>query len=223
LNTKLVIKTSLLTSIITIVVVLVIFSLTSATLAQTPQPGQGTDVEPNSGAGDIDLGGLPGLLENDQDLMQATTHYLHLSGSTFTQMYSDTGITYYSGGCVYHSSGSVSHTFLNTALILPPDATITSLRFYYYDNSTTESTLRLRQMNDGNDDWSDVASVNSAGTAGLSYRYVSGLDYKLDYTNYSYVLQYQGNVIGSTMRLCGARIGYTTPNTYGIALPAIIK
>jgi hypothetical protein len=223
LNTKLVIKTSFLTSVITIVVVLIVFSLTSATLAQTPQPGQGTGVEPNSGAGDIFLSGLPGLLENDQDLMQATTQYLHLSGSTFTQMYSDTGITYFTGGCVYHSSGSASYTFMNTALILPPEATITSMRFYYYDNSASDSTLRLRKMNDGNPDWSDVASLDSAGTPGLSYASVSGLDYDLDYTNYSYVLQYQGNVIGNSMRLCGVRIGYTTPNTYGIALPAIIK
>ena len=82
-------------------------------------------MEPNSGAGILPWLDLPGLLENDQDLMQATTHYLHLSGSTFTQMYSDVGVTYYSGGCVYHSSGSTSHTFMNTALILPPDATIT--------------------------------------------------------------------------------------------------
>ncbi len=222
MNTKLVIRTSFLTSIITIVVVLIIFSLTGTSLAQTPQPGQGTDVEPNSGAGDIFLGGLPALLTEEQDLTLATTHYLHLSGSTFTQMYSDVGTTYYSGGCVYHSSGSASHTFMNTALILPPDATITSLRFYYYDTSAEDSTLRIRQMNDG-DEWTDVASVDSTGTAGLSYRSVSGLDYDIDYVNYSYVLQYQGNVIGNTMRFCGARIGYTTPNAYGIALPAIIK
>jgi hypothetical protein len=222
LNTKLVIRTSFLTSVITIVVVLIVFSLTSATLAQTPQPGQGTDPEPTGGAGDIILGGLPALLAEEQDLTLATTKYLHLSGSTFTQMYSDVGTTYFSGGCVYHSSGSASHTFMNTALILPPNSTITSMRFYYYDTSATDSTLRLRQMNDG-DEWLDVASIDSTGTAGLSYRSESGLSYDLDYTNYSYVLQYQGNVIGNTMRFCGVRIGYTTPNIYGIALPAIIK
>ena len=96
------------------------------------------------------------------------------------------------------------------------------MRFYYYDTSASDSTLRIRQMNDG-DEWVDVASLDSTGTGGLSYRSVSGLDYDLDYTNYSYVLQYQGNVIGATMRFCGVRIGYTTPNAYGVALPAIIR
>jgi hypothetical protein len=147
---------------------------------------------------------------------------MHLSGSAFIQMYSDVEYTYYSGGCVYHSAGSASHTFMNLGLILPAGSRINSMRFYYYDTSALDSTLRLRQMNDG-DEWVDVASIDSIGTAGLSYRSVSGLDYLVDYTNYSYVLQYQGNVIGNTMRFCGVRIGYTPPSIFGSAVPYVSR
>jgi hypothetical protein len=218
MKTRLVIGISFLTTVVTIVVVLAAFSLTSTSLAQAPQPGQVSIAGPD----EVIQDGSPALLENAPNLPEATTLYLHLSGSTFMQMYSDVGYTYYSGGCVYHSSGSASHTFMNAALILPSGSRIKSLRFYFYDTSDSASTLRLRQMNDG-DEWVDVASLDSIGTAGLSYVSVSGLDYLVDYVNYSYVLQYQGNVIGNTMRFCGVRIGYTAPAIFGTALPMITK
>jgi hypothetical protein len=217
MKTKLVVGISFLTTITTLVVALVVFSFASVSLAQAPQPGQVIG-EP---AGDIRVES-PGLVEDKLDVAQAGTQYLHLSGSAFIQMYSDVEYTYYSGGCVYHSAGSASHTFMNLGLILPSGSRINSMRFYYYDTSATDSTLRLRQMNDG-DEWVDVASLDSTGTAGLSYRSISGLDYLVDYTNYSYVLQYQGNVIGNTMRFCGVRIGYTPPSIFGAALPYVTR
>jgi hypothetical protein len=218
MNTKLVIGISFLTTVTTIVVVLAVLALTRVSLAQSPGPGQ----TPITGVdGDIQTGSS-GQSENEPNQPQAGTVYLHLSGSSFIQMYSDVEYSYYSGGCVYHSAGLASHTFMNLGLIIPFGSRINSLRFYYYDTSTSDSTLRLRQMNDG-DAWVDVATVNSTGTPGLSYSTVSGLDYLIDYINYSYVLQYQGNVIGNTMRFCGVRIGYTPPSIFGVALPHIIK
>ena len=218
MNTKRIIGISFLTTVTTIMVVLAIFLLTSVSLAQSPGPGQA----PITGVDSDIQAGSSGIFENEPNQLLAGTAYLHLSGSSFTQMYSDVDYTYYSGGCVYHSAGSASHTFMNLGLIIPFGSRINSLRFYYYDTSTSDSTLRLRQMNDG-DEWVDVASVNSSGTPGLSYSTVSGLDYSVDYVNYSYVLQYQGNVIGNTMRLCGVRIGYTPPGVFGLALPFVSK
>jgi hypothetical protein len=222
MKTKLIVGTSFLTTVFTIVVVLIIFSLTSASLAQAPQPDQETNQGPNTGPDDVIQDGSPAPVEDALNPALAGTAYLHLSGSSFIQMYSDVEYTYYSGGCVYHSAGSATHTFMNLGVILPSGSRIHSLRFYYYDTSASASTLRLRQMNDG-DDWTDVATVDSVGTAGLGYVTVSGLDYPVDYLNYSYVLQYQGNVIGSTMRFCGARIGYTPPSVFGVALPYVAK
>ena len=222
MNTKLVIGISFLTSIITIVIIMAIFSFTSVSLAQSPRPDQETGQASNTGPdGDIQSE-TSGLLADEPNQPQAGTAYLHLSGSSFIQMYSDVDYTYYSGGCVYHSAGSASHTFMNLGLILPSGSRIKSLRFYFYDTSASDSTLRLRQMNDG-DEWVDVASLNSTGTGGLSYVSTSSLDYLIDYTNYSYVLQYQGNVIGSTMRFCGVRIGYAPPSIFGVALPLVTK
>lgn len=218
MKTRIVIVISFLTTVVTLVLVLAAFSPTSTSLAQAPQPSQ----VPIAGPDEVIRDESPALVENDPNLSEATNLHLHLSGSTFMQMYSDVGYSYYSGGCVYHSSGSASHTFMNTALVLPSGSRIKSMRFYYYDASDSNSTLRLRQMNDGNE-WVDVASLDSTGTVGLSYSSISGLDYLVDYTNYSYVLQYQGNVIGNTMRLCGVRIGYTAPSVFGMALPLITK
>lgn len=221
MKAKVVVGISFLTTITTIAVVLAIFSFASVSRAQAPQPDQGTDPMIAEPGGDIRVES-PGAVEDKLDVALAGTHYLHLSGSAFIQMYSDVEYTYYSGGCVYHSAGSASHTFMNLGLILPSGSRINSVRFYYYDTSTSNSTLRLRQMNDG-DEWVDVATVNSAGTPGLSNSTTSGLDYLIDYTNYSYVLQYQGNVIGNTMRFCGVRIGYTPPSIFGVAVPYVSK
>jgi hypothetical protein len=222
MKTKLVIGTSFLTTVITIVAILAVFSLTSASQAQTPQSSQGTGqvVNPDPD-GDIQSE-LPASIEDEPDAAQAATVYLHLSGSSFIQMYSDVDYTYSSGGCVYHSAGSASHTFMNLGLILPSGSRIKSMRFYFNDTSTLNSTLRLRQMDDG-DNWSDVATLTSTGTAGLGYVSISNLDYLIDYTNYSYVIQYQGNVIGATMKFCGVRIGYSPPSIFGVAMPFITK
>lgn len=221
MKAKVVVGISFLTTITTLVAVLAIFSLASVSRAQAPQPDQGTAPVVAEPGGDIRVES-PGPVEDKLDAAQAGIQYLHLSGSSFIQMYSDVEYTYYSGGCVYHSAGSAAHTFMNLGLILPAGARINSMRFYYYDTSATDSTLRLRQMNDG-DEWVDVTTLNSTGTGGLSYRSISGLDYLVDYTNYSYVLQYQGNVIGNTMRFCGVRIGYTPPGVFGVAIPYVSK
>ena len=48
-------------------------------------------------------------------------------------------------------------------------------------------------------------------------------DHTLDYINYSYVLQWQGNVVGDTMQLCAVRIGYTPPLGQIGLLPTMLR
>lgn len=223
MKTRFVIEVNFLTVFVTIAVILGILSLTSASLAQGPQPedgtGQAAEAEPDP---NLPVKAAP-TVEDPLEMAMATTQNLHLSGSGFVQMYSDMDYAYSNGGCVYYMAGTVGHGYMNIPVVLPSNATITGLRFYYYDASAaTDSRLRLMQQDDGNS-WTELAVVNSNGSAGLGIRSVSGLSLPLDYVNYSYVVQYNANLVGSTMRLCGARITYTTPGLFGVALPAVQK
>jgi hypothetical protein len=221
---------AIISSLTTILLLVAIFAVVSPTLANqasqmgvldptatpNPQPDGSQLIDPGDSS-------QANAIPSPEDVSQAAagTQYLHISGSGFTPMYSDTDATYYSGGCTYSAGSSSTHAFFNYPIALPYNSVINSVRFYYYDASATDMTLRIRQMNDG-DDWSDVATITSTGDAGLSYRSVSGLTYLVDYTNYSYVVQVQ-DAYGSTMRLCGVRIGYTPPGIFGVALPSLSK
>jgi hypothetical protein len=148
--------------------------------------------------------------------------FIHIAGSTFTPLYGDTNPQYVFAGCTYADSASTAHAIYNFPLTLPNGSTITSLRFYYNDTSASDGTLRLREMDDGNN-FNEIAVVSSTGSSGLGYNTVTGLTHVVDYVNYSYVLQYYANVIGSTMQLCGVRIGYIPPGIFGVALPIVQK
>jgi hypothetical protein len=156
------------------------------------------------------------------EALGAGTVYLHIAGSTFTPLYGATNPQYVYGGCTYSASASSADAYYNFPLMLPPGSTITYLRFYYNDTSASDSSLRIRQMDDGAG-FSDIAIVSSSGSAGLGNSTVTGLNHVVDYVNYSYVLQFSANVAGSSMQLCGARIGYIPPGIFGVALPVIRK
>jgi hypothetical protein len=146
--------------------------------------------------------------------------YMHVAGSTFVPLYKGTDPTYAAGGCTYSASANVGDAYFNFPLMLPPGSRINSLRFYYNDTAATDGTLRIRRMDDGNP-YSEVTTVSSTGSGGIGYSSVTGLNYEVDYSNYSYVLQYFATVTGSTMQLCGARVGYTPPGIFGVALPSV--
>jgi hypothetical protein len=56
--------------------------------------------------------------------------------------------------------------------------------------------------------------VTTSGSSGLGYSTVSGLSIPLDYVNYNYVMYWMPGVSGSTMQLCGFRVGYLTPAVF---------
>lgn len=210
-----------LTSLLTLAVVVTFLVGSGTVFAQQSglKPAEATD-PPSPGSGVPGSGNLKSPVE--LEALGADTVYIHISGSAFTPLYGATNPRYVSGGCTFSNAALVTEAHYNFPLTLPPGSTITSLRFYYNDTSTNNSTLRIRQMNDGND-FIDLAVVSSTGDTGLSFSTESGLSLVLDYVNYSYVLQYSATAVGSTMQLCGARVGYTPPSIFGVALPVVKK
>jgi hypothetical protein len=56
--------------------------------------------------------------------------------------------------------------------------------------------------------YSYLATVTTSGSSGLGSATVSGLNIPLDYVNFSYVMYWMPGVSGSTLQLCGFRVGY---------------
>jgi len=138
----------------------------------------------------------------------AATQYLHVAGSAFVPLYADSGVTYGTKGCTYMTSAT--HLFMNYSLDLPTNSTVTYVRLYFNDTAATDGTLHLAEYDDGAT-YTYLATVTTSGSSGLGFATVSGLNIPLDYLNSYYVMYWMPGVSGSTMQLCGFRVGYLTP------------
>lgn len=118
-------------------------------------------------------------------------------------------VTSGSGGCV-HVSGGSSFTVWNAPVHLPQGALVETLRMYYHDTSGSNSSGWLTVY----DLYGDIVqewTVNSSGNLGNSFNDSVVINHTIDYSVYSYVLNWRPNVTGSTMQLCGFRVFYTAP------------
>ena len=212
---------SMISSLLTVVAVIALLMTNQAAAAQRPVPTSAPVSDPQLPDSPVSKS-VGTRAPNVPEAPQAGTAYLHIAGSAFVPMYWDTKPVYDYGGCTYgDATASPSRIIYNLPIILPYGSTITQIRFYYKDSSDSNSTLRLREMDDGQS-LVDIASVNSTGSSDYGNATVE-LTHTVDYVNYSYVLQWYANVAGSTMELCGVRIRYTPPSIFGVALPAILR
>jgi hypothetical protein len=113
-------------------------------------------------------------------------------------------------GCVYADSGD-QYTPWMAPLYLPDGATIGYFRMYYNDQHVDiESVGNLTVFNA----WGDIVTqwpVYSSGSSGQGYATTVEIGHVVDYEQYSYVVKWFPNVIGSKMQLCGFRVFYDTP------------
>jgi hypothetical protein len=222
MNTRQTIAISVLSSLLTLITVSALLFGSGTVVAQQPVPAPVKTADPQppelpvQGSRDSQSPAVP-------EAPDAGTVYIHIAGSAFTPLYGDTDTTpVNAAGCIYSAGASSSHAAYNFPVILPPGSIINSVRFYYNDTSALGGSLVFREMDDGNS-FSNVSAMVSTGAAGLGYTTVTGLNYALDYVNYSYVLEYYANVTGSTIQLCGVRIGYTPPSIFGAAIPVVLN
>lgn len=68
-----------------------------------------------------------------------------------------------------------------------------------------------------------MAAALSSGNSGFGFQIAMGPNHLVDYSNYRYVLFFYAGETGENMQLCGARIMYTPPSIFGVALPTILE
>lgn len=126
-----------------------------------------------------------------------------------------------SGSCGYVSAGDAS-TVWHITPVLPQGAVVDTLRMYYYDTSNSNSSAWFT-IYDLYGTIVDEFSVSSVGNSGNSFNDSVQINHTVDYSVYSYLLNWRPGVTGSTMQLCGFRIFYTPPFFTAGFLPAVVK
>ena len=84
------------------------------------------------------------------------------------------------------------------------------MRFYFYDGDASDSWAWFTVYDyEGfvEDEW----GARSFGNTGSGYVTIEPINHVVDYSTYSYVVNWRPVVPGSTMKVCGFRIWYTTP------------
>ena len=212
MKTRQVIGLSVLSSLMTLLVVFVVLNGSGVAVAQKPDPTpipiqQVTPQDPNALMVNSE-GPAMNQAPELPNAVAATMDYRHVAGSAFVPLYGDAGVTYGTKGCTYMSNAA--HAFMNYSLDLPHNSTVKYIRLYFNDTAATDGTLHLAEYDDGAS-YTYLATVETSGSAGLGSSTVSGLNIPLDYGNYNYVLYWMPGVSGSTMQLCGYRVGFTPP------------
>jgi hypothetical protein len=158
-------------------------------------------------------GSMPALLAAEEPagrapLPEAFSHQLYYyfpAGSTLYPADSSVGINYNAGACV--NATGASFDFFTIYSHLPQGSRIDYLRIYYYDTSGSNSTASIRKY-DGAGNTSDIGTVSSSGNGGFGTQLSPYIGHIVDNSSGSYVVNWQPNVTGGSMQLCGLRVAY---------------
>lgn len=104
--------------------------------------------------------------------------------------------------------------------MLPQGAVVETLRMYYNDTSASNSSAWFTVY----DLYGSIVeewSVSTTGSTGNGFNDSATIDHTVDYSTYSYLLNWRPVVTGSTMQLCGFRIFYTPPPFGLMFLPTV--
>lgn len=117
------------------------------------------------------------------------------------------------GGCIYNSGGNPGEIF-NVPLELPNGALINTVRMYYIDGSETANAHGWVSVYDLYGDLVQEWAMASTGHSGPGFGDTPVVDHRVDYSTYSYALNWRPNVQNSgdhPMQLCGFRVYYEVP------------
>lgn len=160
------------------------------------------------------LGGAADIAPHSPDAPDALVSW-RVAGSALKPRTNDVSYAVNSsGGCTYVTSGSTFSTW-NIQPMLPQGAVVDTLRMYYNDTSASNSIAWFTVY----DLYGAIVSewsVSSTGNFGNSFNDSASINHTIDYSLYSYVINWRPVVTGSTMQLCGFRIFYTAP-PFGLA------
>jgi len=116
--------------------------------------------------------------------------------------------TYGDGGAYVEADGFHA---LVAPVHLPQKAVTTAFEVFFYDGSSSDMTVCLKQQSLGGGGYWDLAKVSSSGTSGYYSRIDTSIEEAaIDNTHYSYcVYAYSSAWDGSKLRIKGALITYT--------------
>jgi hypothetical protein len=110
-----------------------------------------------------------------------------------------------SGGCVYATASP--STVWNTPLYLPQGAQVTTLRSFYDDTSASNFQTWFT-IYDLYGAIVDEFSAPSVGATGQDFNDSLPINHVINYSLYSYAINYRPVATGSTLQFCGVRIFY---------------
>jgi hypothetical protein len=195
------------------------------------QPDSTNVIPPSSADGPIEAAGAPvverkpGAANRSSTAPDAPTYNstIRFVGSTLRPRQNDVSYTTNNNGsCAYVTAGDAA-TVWNLPLALPEGSKVEWLRMYYYDADGLHNTSGWFTKYDLYGGLVQEWSVSSTGSAGNSYSDVLITPTEtIDYSTFSYVLNWRPVAVTSTLQLCGFRLFYTAP-VGGIYLPVVIR
>jgi len=153
---------------------------------------------------------LPVAAENGGPEVPLANWQLRIVGSAFSPRVNNvTNTTSPSGGCVYVTSGSAS-TVWNTPLHLPEGSQVQTLRVYVNDTSASNLSAWFTIY----DLFGNVVTEfggNSGGISGQDWFDITGINHTINYSLYSYLVNFRPVGSGSTLQFCGVRLFFVAP------------
>lgn len=195
--------------------------------AQQPGPWSSSDPPPDGlSPEDLSPPDRPATLSDLDDPEvadpQATWAYLRTAGSALKPR--ESNVEWYregGGGCIYASSGS-SVAMFNVPIYLPQGAEVNHLRMYYNDTAAATNCVAWFTVYDDYGEVHEEWEISSSGDAGPGYVTTEEFSHTVDYSLYSYVINWRANELGTDMQVCGFLIYYIAlpETTY---LPAVLS
>ncbi len=134
-----------------------------------------------------------------------------LPGSALRPRASSIGFYWGSGGgCIYNSSGNPAEIF-NAPLNLPPGAMLNTVRMYYVDEINAFNSSGWVSVYDLYGELVEEWHMASSDDNGPGFADTEPIDHRVDYSVYSYALNWRPTAQGNRMQLCGFRVYYETP------------
>lgn len=142
-----------------------------------------------------------------------TRRSLRLAGSVFKPRNSN--VDYHAvgaGGCIEATSSPI--TVFTAPVTLPQGAAVEYVRMYAKDTNSTEDTAGWFTVYDLNGNVEVEYLITSSGSSGDGYWTTDKIDppHYINYSTYSYVLNWRPNASDGSIALCGFRLYYYMPS-----------
>lgn len=154
---------------------------------------------------------------------QATWARLRTAGSALKPR--ESSVEWYgvpaAAGCIYASSGSASAIF-NVPVYLPQGAEANYLRMYYNDTAAATNCTAWFTVYDDHGNVHEEWMIASIGDSGAGNAVTEEFAHTIDYSLYSYVINWRPNELGTDMQVCGFLV-YYTPLPGATYLPSVLS